>query len=179
MEKHRISAGACIYREGDNSNSIFLVRAGEIEVTSFYPETGQVVEQTFKPGQLLGEMELVDGRPRTATAQARSECLLLEIQRTELLSLLQDSLHATAILGAAHCDRLSKLLYESSFEAELARLQLEMQLRIREAILQHEQRVVQSHHGMLAIAIPLIVVAGWLCWSWTVPMGSAYAIAGF
>ncbi|WP_338429699.1 cyclic nucleotide-binding domain-containing protein [Synechococcus elongatus] len=178
MEKHRIAAGACIYREGDISDSIYLVRAGEIEVTSLYPETGQVVEQTLRPGQLLGEMELVDGRPRTATAQARSECLLLEIQRSELLNLLQDSWQATAVLGKIHCDRLSKLLYESSLEAELARLKLEMHLKIREAILQHEQRVIQSHHGMLAIAIPILLLAGWLCWSWTVPTGSAY-VASF
>lgn len=179
MEKHRIRTGDYIYNEGDKSDSVFIVRAGEIELSSLYPETGRVIEQTLKPGELLGELELVDGRPRVTTAQARSECLLLEISREELLSLLQNTYQARTVLGSHHYNRLSHLLYQSSLEAELTRLQLEMQLQIREAIFRHEQRVVQSHHGMLAFAIPLLIMAGWLCWSWTSPIAGGYALASF
>ena len=40
----------------------------------------------------------------------------------------------------------------------MARLREEMQLSIRDAVVAHESRVVTSHNGMAAIAVPIILM---------------------
>jgi len=45
-----------------------------------------------------------------------------------------------------------------TLESDLARLREEMQESIREAVVAHEGRVVRSHSGMAAIAVPIVLM---------------------
>ena len=40
----------------------------------------------------------------------------------------------------------------------MARLREEMQLSIRDAVVAHESRVLKSHNGMAAIAVPIVLL---------------------
>lgn len=62
------------------------------------------------------------------------------------------------ILGKGTYDRLKELYSDDSLDSELARLREEMQLSIRQAVVAHESRVVKSHNGMAAIAVPIILM---------------------
>ena len=60
--------------------------------------------------------------------------------------------------GSCSFERLKDLFDDSSLDSDLARLREEMHVSIRDAVVAHESRVVKSHNGMAAIAVPIILL---------------------
>ncbi|CAI2717738.1 sensor histidine kinase [Nitrospina watsonii] len=63
-----------LLHEGDTSKSLFVILSGEIQVSR-----GGKTLTTLHSGDLLGEMALIDFKPRSANAHALQESLLLEV----------------------------------------------------------------------------------------------------
>ncbi len=81
----RYRSGEVIFRRGDRASEAFIIESGEIEVLA---ERGgeEIVLARRGSGELIGEMAIVDGRPRSATAIARTECILQVIPESALTS---------------------------------------------------------------------------------------------
>jgi EAL domain-containing protein (putative c-di-GMP-specific phosphodiesterase class I) len=78
-----LRAGDVLFREGDAPTTGFLVELGEIEIsTSINGKT--LVLSHLRAGDLLGEMAVFDGEPRSATAIAISDCVLFPIDREQI-----------------------------------------------------------------------------------------------
>jgi CRP-like cAMP-binding protein len=78
-----LRAGDALFREGDPPTTAFLLESGEIEVTML--RAGErVTLSRLGPGDLLGEMAVIDESPRTATALALTDCLLFPIDRAQI-----------------------------------------------------------------------------------------------
>lgn len=93
-----VPAGSMIMTEGERSNSLYLVERGQVEI--FRPARDGGDEYRLKelgPGEPIGEMSLLDGEPRSASARAETDCRLLEI-RPEALRDLSDGAHLLADL---------------------------------------------------------------------------------
>ena len=129
-----------------------------MDLVTTYPETGDGVDDTFGPGKVFGEVEIVYGRTRTATAKASSRSVLLEIDREELMDILFKNPEDSLVLSKSSYERLKELYSDESLDSDMARLREEMQLSIRDAVVAHESRVVTSHNGMAAIAVPIILM---------------------
>lgn len=71
-------AGEVIFREGDEGHTMFVVRAGQVRITK-HVRGGERTYATLGPGEFFGEMAVLSGRPRTATAVAIGELTLLEL----------------------------------------------------------------------------------------------------
>ncbi len=69
-------AGTMIFRQGDAGDLAYMINSGRVEVFS-YGNAARVVG----PGEVFGEMALIDGRPRTASARTLEACVLLPISR--------------------------------------------------------------------------------------------------
>jgi EAL domain-containing protein (putative c-di-GMP-specific phosphodiesterase class I) len=78
-----LRAGDAVFREGDPPTTAFLIESGEIEVTMLRGGE-RVTLSRLGPGDLLGEMAVIDDAPRTATALALTECLLFPIDRAQI-----------------------------------------------------------------------------------------------
>ena len=85
MAQSRIElpAGAIVFREGDAPTTAYLVERGEVEILSG-PEGATVGLGRLGAGDLLGEMAVIDDAPRTATARAATDCVLLPVARDQL-----------------------------------------------------------------------------------------------
>lgn len=158
MRRFSLSAGEYVYRTDDPSDSVFVIRSGAVELTTHYPETGEGVDRSHGPGRLFGELEVMDGRLRTCNARVASDASLIEIGKTELLDLLYKHPENSLVLGKGSFKRLRELFSEESLDADLARLREELELSIRQAVVAHESRVVRSHNGMAAIAVPIVLM---------------------
>jgi EAL domain-containing protein (putative c-di-GMP-specific phosphodiesterase class I) len=78
-----LPAGGVLFREGDPPTTGFLLESGEIEVAIRI--RGQpIVLSRLRAGDILGEMGVFDGAPRSATATAISDCVLLPIDRNQI-----------------------------------------------------------------------------------------------
>ena len=158
MRRITVPSGDYVYRVDEPSTSLFVVRSGKIELTTPYPETGEGVDATHGPGYVFGEVEIIDRRSRTSNARAATDVNLIEIEQEELMDILYTHPEKSLVLGKGTFDRLKELFSEESLESELARLREEMQISIRQAVVAHESRVVKSHNGMAAIAVPIVLM---------------------
>lgn len=81
-------AGRTIFREGDTPDVAYLVEEGEVTVGAV--REGQMVTlATLRAGDLLGEMAVIDDAPRTATATAKTHCVLMPIDRAAIAERLE------------------------------------------------------------------------------------------
>ena len=158
MRRITVPSGDYVYRVDEPSTSLFVVRSGKIELTTPYPETGEGVDATHGPGYVFGEVEIIDRRSRTSNARAATDVNLIEIEQEELMDILYTHPEKSLVLGKGTFERLKELFSEESLESELARLGEEMQISIRQAVVAHESRVVKSHNGMAAIAVPIVLM---------------------
>jgi uncharacterized membrane protein len=85
----KLQEGETLFRTGDIGESLFLVRAGEVEL--FIKDTAgqKIVLTVAQPNDFFGEIALLDAGPRSATAQALTEAELIEFDRGDLLLLFQ------------------------------------------------------------------------------------------
>jgi uncharacterized membrane protein len=101
IDVRRLAAGDTLFKVGEPGESLYVVRAGEIEL--FIKDTaGQRIPLALVgTGEVFGELALLDHSPRTATAIAMSDSTLLELDRGDLLLLFQRSPAAALRLLAA------------------------------------------------------------------------------
>lgn len=77
--RRRFPAGAVLFLEGDAAYEALVVLRGELKVTVGTREGREVVLDVFGPGALLGELSVIDGKPRSATVSALSAVEVLSI----------------------------------------------------------------------------------------------------
>jgi signal transduction histidine kinase/ActR/RegA family two-component response regulator len=88
-ERH-LSAGEHLFLEGHSGDQAYLIKSGEIEVFT-HSGAQELPLALRRAGEVIGEMSLLDHSPRMASARARTDSLLLVIEREQLAHLLQTS----------------------------------------------------------------------------------------
>ena len=84
-------AGGEIFREGDSGDGVYLVKEGLVEISAAVTQdTRSLLSQVF-PGELFGEMAVLETKPRSATATAVQSSTVYFIPREPLLTLLDRS----------------------------------------------------------------------------------------
>lgn len=83
----KFESGSVIVEEGTTGLGLFALISGAAEISKRTDE-GQVVLATIGPGDILGEMALVDDNPRSATAVAMETTDALLITRSSFQSLV-------------------------------------------------------------------------------------------
>jgi CRP-like cAMP-binding protein len=71
-------AGDVIFREGEPGDTMFVVQTGQVRITR-HGQDGDSTLAVLGAGDFFGEMAILNGRPRTATAEALTELRVLEI----------------------------------------------------------------------------------------------------
>lgn len=78
--KMTVKAGDCLLYEGATSNTMYWLQAGQLLVTKRKGTTDIELGHIYT-GELVGEMSFLDGKPRSATVKAVTDCELIEIPR--------------------------------------------------------------------------------------------------
>jgi CRP-like cAMP-binding protein len=103
-------AGEVLVRQGEISGDLFAVIQGRLKVSSVADGGEEVLLSLLKPGQIFGEIALLDEEPRSATVVAAEACRFLVVPRDAFRTLLhQVPALATGLLKvmARHVRRLS------------------------------------------------------------------------
>ena len=71
----RLNVRDVLINEGDPSNSIYVLKSGELEILKYDPvsKSHQVIGHV-EAGELFGEMSFLDNLPRSATVRATTVC---------------------------------------------------------------------------------------------------------
>ena len=99
-------AGVRVFHEGDQSDACYLVRSGDLRVTREHPDGRAIALATLGPGDLFGELAMLDGEARSASVDTLSESELLALPAADLRRLLADHPEISVKLVAALTRRL-------------------------------------------------------------------------
>jgi len=98
------AAGTQLTKEGQVGNEFIIVLEGEIEI-----RRGDEVVATRGPGSYVGEIALLDNRPRTATVVAKTPVVIEVIGRREFRTLLADAPELQQEIMNTMAQRLAEL----------------------------------------------------------------------
>lgn len=90
VQIYRAMPRATLFREGDRGDFMCVVLEGKLEV---HKEDNRRVDKTVTtilPGRSLGEMTIVDGEPRSATAVAVAPTLLAVLTQENFMKIMND-----------------------------------------------------------------------------------------
>jgi CRP-like cAMP-binding protein len=96
-----LRAGSVLTRQGASGGIAYILASGQAEVL----RGGQRLA-LLGPGDVVGELSLIDGKPRSATVKAVTDLEVLEIDARDLTRLLHKAPAVTLKLLAALADRL-------------------------------------------------------------------------
>ncbi|HVW24960.1 MAG TPA: DUF1003 domain-containing protein [Polyangiaceae bacterium] len=106
LERINAPAGKTLFSRGDPGNALYVVMSGEVEMF-FKNDTGErIVLERAGPGDFFGEVSLLDGGPRTATAVATSDLEALVVDRADLAEFIGLRPESAMALLAAMGQRL-------------------------------------------------------------------------
>jgi serine phosphatase RsbU (regulator of sigma subunit) len=90
LRKRDYSEGALLFKEGEPGGRFSLIVQGQIEIFKILDESQERLLSLLGPGDTFGEMSLLDeGGLRTASARARTDVHLLEMERDDFDSLMR------------------------------------------------------------------------------------------
>jgi CRP-like cAMP-binding protein len=104
----RVLRGVRVFERGDEGSSMMAVLAGRIRVGSVSPDGREITHNVIGPGEIFGEIALLDGKPRTAHAVAVEDTTLMVVERRHFLPLLVRHEGMVERLLVVLCDRLRR-----------------------------------------------------------------------
>lgn len=88
LRERRLAEAEVLCRQGDPGDALFIVTGGRIRLSTTDPGGNEKVLTYFTDGQFFGEMSLLTGAPRSATATAESDSQLLVLDKEAFDELL-------------------------------------------------------------------------------------------
>ncbi|MEA2640616.1 MAG: hypothetical protein QOF51_2010 [Chloroflexota bacterium] len=107
VQAHHYCQGQVLFRQGDASHDLYLVVDGRIKVYIEHPEGDELVAH-FEGGEILGEMALLTGHPRSASAVAVADSRLLVIPKEDFDAYLADNVHVLREIAKMLADRQAR-----------------------------------------------------------------------
>jgi CRP/FNR family cyclic AMP-dependent transcriptional regulator len=114
-----------LFHKGDEGSQVYVVVSGRLKVVTTGPEGNDIVFGIMEAGEVVGELPLLAGGPRTASVNALEECELLVLDRRDFLRFLKAHPDAAVNLLAVLAERLmraSELVEDTMFLRLPARL---------------------------------------------------------
>lgn len=81
-------AGQEIFKEGDAGEGVYVVKDGLVEISAAVGQGARQVFSVVEPGDMFGEMAVIEDKPRSASALAREASLIYFIPRAGMLELV-------------------------------------------------------------------------------------------
>jgi CRP/FNR family cyclic AMP-dependent transcriptional regulator len=104
----RYSAGQTVFNYGDPGHALYIVRTGECEIYVKNDQGEKIVLEISQPGDIFGEVALLDGGSRTAWAAALGDAELLRLDRRHFEDYLRQCTSAALNLLSVAARRLRR-----------------------------------------------------------------------
>ena len=78
-----------VFSEGESGVELYIIRAGSVRITKIVDDA-EVILAILKPGDIFGEMALLENKPRSASAIAHEETTLLAVNRGNFKGMVVD-----------------------------------------------------------------------------------------
>ena len=121
MQKRKYFAGEIVFQEGQAGKAVFVIRSGGVELSRRGSADKEKVLARLGPGQMFGEMALLENQPRTATARVAEDGELYLLYTSTLEALLRRDPAIGVVIMKNIASVLSALLRKSNEERDKER----------------------------------------------------------
>src|SRR3977135_3277311 len=101
-----LKRGATLFSKGDPGNSLYAVISGTVKMSISSPDGRSAILNIIGPGEIFGDMALLDGRARSADAIANSNCEVFIIDRREFIPFVKSQPTLAMKFIELLCERL-------------------------------------------------------------------------
>ncbi len=106
VQRRKYGRGDIIFVKDDPGDSMFIVEDGAVRIYVPGTQGADLTLATMQPGEFFGDLSLLDGRPRSASAEAARNAVLLTLERADLTELVQSRPQAALAILTVIAERL-------------------------------------------------------------------------
>jgi len=135
LVNRRYRRGETVFHKGDPGSTLFIIKNGKVKITALSPEGAELIITILAEGDFFGELSILDGAPRSASATAMEATQALALQRDDFLEVINGRPEVSAEILAILSHRLrdaTQLLEDVVF--------LELPARLAKRLLDLAQR---------------------------------------
>ena len=125
METVQMPSGQVVFHGGDAGDALYIVSSGRVQIYVENTQGERIVLGENRRGDVFGEISLLDGGPRTATAVVADDAEIVKLDRQDLLELVRRYPHAAL-------DMLSVMGTRLRSTNELVRLHVSRNVNVEE-----------------------------------------------
>ncbi len=158
--ERRFAAGEMIIKQGETGASMFIVAAGDVNIHLPGEASRRISLKDVSVGEYFGELALFDDKPRSASALATSDALLLELDRDMLSRYLSQRPGAAMTLLRTLAGRLretNEMLSQRAAKNTVEEIESKLTWSQRLA-----DRVAELNGSWAFILFLLLATAGWV-----------------
>lgn len=112
--QERYEEGKFIFLEGDTGDKCYVIEEGEVRISKYVPNVGEEALTLLRQGSFFGEMSLIDGATRSATAIANKPTTCLVMDKSDLERLMDEDRELGTKLLWAFCRTLTRRLRDTN-----------------------------------------------------------------
>lgn len=100
----RFAAGSTVLEEGVAGKVMYVVKEGTLDI-----RVGDRIVATAGPGEVVGELALIDDRARSASVVARTDCEVVPVDEKRFLFLIQQTPYFALQVMRVLAERLRRM----------------------------------------------------------------------
>lgn len=143
LHRRTFRKGTIVFHKDQAGDALCIVESGRVRIFLPTPRGEELTVDVAGPGDVFGELALLDGRPRSASAEAQEDTVIFTIGREEF----QAYLAQTPQLAAALVELLSSRLRHVTEYAESLAF-LDVHARLARALLEMAERYGVQRDGI-------------------------------
>jgi CRP-like cAMP-binding protein len=89
LHRRKYSRGDIIFQKDEPGHSLFIIESGSVRIYMPGTQGADLTLAVMVPGDFFGDLSLLDDRPRSASAVAATDAVLLSLERSDFSSLLR------------------------------------------------------------------------------------------
>lgn len=123
--QRRFGAGEVVFREGDESNTCYVVRTGKVRALRAHSDGRSIALANFAAGDIFGELAMFDNESRSATVETLEPTEVIAILGGDMRRLMREYPEITIRLNAALAQKLratNERLARQSFQTVQSRV---------------------------------------------------------
>ncbi|MDQ3280779.1 MAG: DUF1003 domain-containing protein [Acidobacteriota bacterium] len=163
FDRREVASGEKVFSLGEPGDSLYIVGTGNVELYVKDNAGSHIVLMHCGPGEVFGELSLLDGGARTASAVATEASTLLVLDRDDLLAFLQRRPEAALDLLATMGQRMRNA--DEMLRRRVSR-NINEEMQIRSTTIERIADVIAEFSGsILFLFLNAAWFAGWIIWN--------------
>ncbi len=102
----KLAKDEILMRKGEKGDSLFLIHDGWVKIVTVDSKGDELIINKCGPGEMIGEMALLDGIPRSATVIALSDAEVLELKQDVFEEILKQRADVSLAIIRSYSERL-------------------------------------------------------------------------